>query len=311
MNRLFMRYCILLVFLCLNVSLHAQEQTGYVSVDSIKLYYKVFGNRGKPLLMINGGPGFSSNYLDDFAQQLADDLKRRVVLFDQRGTGNTVVDKVTKRTVSLSSAVQDIDALRRHLRFKKWDILGHAFGGALAMLYVAEYSENVDKLILSSSIGMNFDFVEPMLANLKVRLSLKKQKELNDLNQQKVAGAVSDKQFYKQRFDLLADAYVYDQSKLEEARNMIKMDSDFNLSVNQVLWDQMVLYRYDVVDQMKHFGHKVLILHGRQDVIGEEVPLRMAATFPNAQLIMINQAARYLWLDQPELYFQSIAAFLD
>lgn len=301
-----------LIIVCLLIPLLSFPQTdsGYLDIGEYKLYYKIFGDKGKPILIINGGPGFSSNYLDEFAQMMAVDMKRQVILFDQRGTGKTVVKPITKKTVSLKASLDDIEALRLHLNIKKWDIIGHAYGGALAMMYARDYPENINKLVLSSSIGMNFDFVDPMLANLKVRLSLMRQEELKELSQRQVEGKITPRQFYKQRFDMLAEAYVFDQTQVPKAREIIKHETDFNYEVNQVIWDQLKVYGYDLTEAMSKFNHPVLILHGRQDVIGESIPIFTQSIFPNSELIFINEAGRYLWLDKPEEYFSHLRKFL-
>jgi len=306
-----MKWCFSLFFLVHLFCASAQNVEGYVPVDQYQLYYQVYGKKGKPVLLINGGPGFSCRYLDEFAERLAKDMKRPVISFDPRGTGHSLVQPISKRTVNLRNQIKDIEALRKHLNINKWDVIGHAYGGAIAMLYAEEYGEHVNKLVLSSSIGMNLDFVDPMLANLNVRLSMAQQEELNDIENARKQGTVTKSKFYKKRFDLLAEVYVYDKTKVEEARNLIQLETDFNLDINQLLWDEMKLYKYDVSKKMKQFENEVLILHGRQDVIGESVPLYSHDIFPNSTLVFFNKAGRYLWIDQPDLYFEHLEGFLN
>lgn len=54
--------------------------------------------------------------------------------------------------------VEDMENLRRHLNIEKWTILGHSFGGIMATYYATKYPERIEKLILSSSGGINMDF---------------------------------------------------------------------------------------------------------------------------------------------------------
>lgn len=305
-----MKYWFSLCFIFIFSFGYGQKEEGFAPVGKYQLHYKMYKKKGKPILLINGGPGFSSNYLDDLAKQLSKDMKRTVVFFDPRGTGQSKVHPISKRTVNLKNQVSDIDALREYLGIKKWDVIGHAYGGAIAMLYVHKYPENVNKLVLSSSIGANLDFVDPMLSNLKVRLSVKRAEELSELAQKNLEGQLSGANFYKQRFDLLVDAYVFDKTKIEEARNMIQLDSDYNLHVNQLLWDEMKNLDFNIESKVEEIKKKVLLLHGHQDIIGESVPLHLHDLFPNSKIIFINEAGRYLWLDQPELYFQYLEEFL-
>lgn len=304
-----MKFLLKLVFCVCSVSVFAQNETGLVQLKDAEIYYKVYGS-GFPVLLINGGPGFSSAYLDSMAQMIA--VNKKVILYDQRGTGNSKVDVFTKRSITLSKNISDIDALRKHLRIEYWDIIGHAYGGALGMMYAHKYPHRTRKLVLSSSIGLNLEFVEPMMANLKLRLNIKEMSELSEKNQAKVRSKNGDSEsFYKQRFDLITDAYVYDKSKIQMARDSHKQPNDYTLEVNQIIWDEMQMRDYDISNKMKEYQGEVLILHGRQDVIGESVPYFTHLTLPNSTLVFINKAGRYLWLDQPDDYFYHLNKFLQ
>lgn len=64
-----------------------QDQEGFLQVNGGKIWYKVRGGNGVPLLMLHGGPGFTSYYLTPLADSLAND--RPVILFDQLGCGRS------------------------------------------------------------------------------------------------------------------------------------------------------------------------------------------------------------------------------
>ncbi len=298
------------LFLLFSFTTFAQTEDGYVSVDEFQLYYKVYGTKGKPILLINGGPGFSSNYLDDLAAKMSKDMKSRIILFDPRGTGKSVVVPLNSKTVNLRNQIKDIEKLRQHLDIKSWDVIGHAYGGAIAMMYAKENKKHVNKLILSSSIGMDLSFVDPMLANLKARLSAVQNDELQKIEEEKEKGTLSKSKYFKKRFDLLAEVYVYFKENVQTARDMIQLETDFNLDINQLLWDEMNHIEYNVEKEMSSFDKPVLILHGRQDVIGESVPIDSHSIFPNSSLVFLNEAGRYLWIDQPDSYFKILDDFL-
>jgi len=179
------------------------------------------------------------------------------------------------------------------------------------MLYAKEYEKQVNKLVLSSSIGMNLDFVDPMLANLQTRLSAAQNEELSRIDEENEKGIISKAKHFKKRFDLIAEVNVFFKENVQTARDLIQLETDFNLDINQLLWEQMVETDYNVERAMKTFNKPVLILHGRQDVIGESVPIHSNSLFPNSDLVFLNEAGRYLWIDQPESYFQLLEDFLN
>lgn len=288
-----------------------QTQDGYVSVDDFQLYYKIYGGKGKPVLLINGGPGFSSNYLDELAAEMSKDMKSKIILFDPRGTGKSIVDPINSRTVNLRNQVKDIEKLRQHLDIDSWDVIGHAYGGAIAMMYAKNNEKHINKLVLSSAIGMDLSFVEPMQANLKARLSGIQNEDLQTIAEEREKGILSKSKYFKKRFDLLAEVYVYFKENIQTARDIIQLETDFNLDINLLLWDELNHIKYNVKKEMASFKKPVLILHGRQDVIGESVPIESHAVFPNSQLVFLNEAGRYLWIDQPDSYFNILEEFLN
>ncbi|MEQ1832517.1 MAG: alpha/beta hydrolase [Candidatus Eisenbacteria bacterium] len=70
-----------------------------VDAHGVSLWYEVRGNAaGRPLVMVNGGPGFDHTYVlcSDAWDQLA--KSRRVVFYDQRGTGRSSAVRSYKGT---------------------------------------------------------------------------------------------------------------------------------------------------------------------------------------------------------------------
>ena len=55
----------------------------------------------------------------------------------------------------MDAFLMDIENLRAHFGFDAWFVMGHSFGGMLASYYVSKYPQKVDKLILSSSAGVD------------------------------------------------------------------------------------------------------------------------------------------------------------
>jgi pimeloyl-ACP methyl ester carboxylesterase len=111
---------------------------------------------GPTLLLINGGPGFSHDYMRSL-EGLAS-RRLRVVDYDQRGVGDSTAP--AGATFSLDDDVADLEALRRALGVHSFYILGHSFGGLIADAYVAARPERVAALMLVSPAA---PFIQPNL----------------------------------------------------------------------------------------------------------------------------------------------------
>ena len=116
-----------------------------------KLYVEVRGTApGRPLLVVNGGPGFGHEYL--LTSPVWDELSgtRRVIMYDQRGTGSSTPVK-PGTPVTLTDQLADLDAIRKSLGAQEVDLLGHSYGGSLVMAYTARFPDRVKRLVIVDS----------------------------------------------------------------------------------------------------------------------------------------------------------------
>lgn len=127
------------------------HETGLLDVgDGQQIYYEVSGNpHGKPAVYLHGGPGGASSPAQ---RQVFDPAKYRIVLFDQRGCGNSL-PHASAPDADLSSnttwhIVADIEALREHLGIDRWLVCGGSWGSTLALAYGQTHPASVSELIL-------------------------------------------------------------------------------------------------------------------------------------------------------------------
>lgn len=123
-------------------------RTGYLDVKGGKIWYQVLGEGFEiPLLMLHGGPGFTSYYLTALADSIAKD--RPVIIFDQLGCGRS--DKITDTSLmNMQHHVDQVAALLKHLKIKEYDLYGHSFGTMLAMDFYLQHPENIRSVVLAS-----------------------------------------------------------------------------------------------------------------------------------------------------------------
>lgn len=104
------------------------KNEGYVDAGSgVRLFYRLLGTGGEPVILIHGGPGFTSDYLADDMAPMA--RNRSVFIYDQRGIGkSTLVSDSTG--LAAQRYVEDLEAIRKHLGLEQLTLLGHSWGGA-------------------------------------------------------------------------------------------------------------------------------------------------------------------------------------
>ncbi len=118
---------------------------GEVEVKEGHLFYQTFG-RGNPIIVLHGGPGLNQEYFLPQMLELA--KEHQVTFYDQRGSGKSLNASVDKQTVTVEQFVEDLETLRTKLGYKKFVLLGHSWGGLLALHYALIYQKRLDALIL-------------------------------------------------------------------------------------------------------------------------------------------------------------------
>lgn len=119
----------------------------FVTSDGIKLYYERKGH-GIPCLYLHGGPGYWSKSFQHYAGKY----------LDQRGCGRS--EYSLSKEYSLEKIINDIEELRIFLGIKEWYIIGHSFGGILAVNYAYYFPNRTIGLILSNvTLYMYYSFM--------------------------------------------------------------------------------------------------------------------------------------------------------
>jgi proline iminopeptidase len=105
---------------------------------------------GAAALVLHGGPG-SGRAVS--ARRYFDPTKYRVVMFDQRGCGQSTphasVPSADLSTNTTNHLIDDIEALREALGVDGWLLLGHSWGSVLGLAYVSRHRDHVAQAILA------------------------------------------------------------------------------------------------------------------------------------------------------------------
>ena len=299
------------------------QEGGLVQIDDGELHYKVFG-KGFPLLFINGGPGFSSECYEDIANHL--NSNRKVILFDQRGTGKSKIREVNESTINISKMIQDIEVIRKHLKIEKWDILGQSFGGTYAMYYVAQHGDRVNKLILTSTAAprikkyidfraltyLEEDFIKEdndLIAELnqRTKASLEVVERLDSLNINEIQ-RIKIENAKRLEVGLKAKYFVHKRENVPLAVDWFVNKCQNNSIIRQLVHNSLNLIA--VKKNLENFEKEVLILHGEYDFIKLVAPRELNKLFSNSKLEIIKDCGHLIWIDQAEKTKKLIFDFL-
>jgi len=129
-----------------------QPETGFADVNGTKLYYEIAGS-GDTIVFIHGW-SFDNRCWDDQFSDFA--RSYRVLRYDLRGFGKSSLPEAGKSY----SHTDDLVALLDFLGIEKAHILGHSFGGRIAVDFALHYPERTISLILPDA-AMDVTGFEP------------------------------------------------------------------------------------------------------------------------------------------------------
>lgn len=284
------------------VSAYSQEE-GYLQTKGGVIFYRSFG-KGIPMLIINGGPGMNSEGFTQLAIQLS--KNNRTILFDQRGTGRSKFDVIDPSTITVKLMAEDIENLRKKLGIDKWIILGHSFGGMMASYYATLYPERIEKMILSSSGGIDLELQSYVGANLRSKLTTQQQDSL-DLYNNKISRGDTSFKTRLQRAGVLAYAYVYNKINVPTISERL---TQTNNRINGLVWQNLQKIHFDCAPKLSGLSIPVLIIQGKQDIVEEKTAAKAHRVLKNSTVVLLDKCVHYGWLDKKEEYFSAIDKFL-
>jgi proline iminopeptidase len=137
---------------CLLVGCEPQTLTsgeGYIEVTGGKIWYRIYGSGNKPpILLLHGGPGSSSYYLEPLKVLSKD---RPVIFIDQLGCGRST--RITDTTLmTIERYVEEVEQVRKALQLEDFILYGHSWGTMLGMDYYLKYPGEVNAIIFHSPL---------------------------------------------------------------------------------------------------------------------------------------------------------------
>ena len=119
-----------------------QITSKFVTVDGTRLHFVIRG-AGRPVVLIHGNPGSTQDWTRVFGSVGAN---HKVIAFDRPGHGLSERPKHGDTTVEVQARLLH-DALKQ-LHVERPIVVGHSWGGALAMVYAITYPKEVAGVVL-------------------------------------------------------------------------------------------------------------------------------------------------------------------
>jgi proline iminopeptidase len=293
-------FVILVISLIALPALAREENGTTFQAKSATIYYEVLGSgSATPLIVVNGGPGFDHTY--EHVSSAWDVLakKRRVIFYDQRGTGRSPASK--GQTYTLADQINDLEDLRAHLGADRIELLGHSWGGYLVMAYAATHPEHISHLVIVDSAAPKFkdtvflfDNIFPEGTERQAGFGFKE--EMGD----KASGDADLREYFSMLF--------YAPENRDKFLATVQ-PSVYKKDINQAV--EKDVERFDLNPEIRKFKFPTLVITGRYDMnVAPSVAYKIHQAVPGSQFAVFEKSGHLPFFEEPEAFVQTIEGFL-
>ncbi|MCP4583039.1 MAG: alpha/beta fold hydrolase [candidate division Zixibacteria bacterium] len=278
-------------------------EEGRIEINGIEIYYKMMGS-GDPIFVLSGGPGDALETMRPF-EALADEYK--LIFYDQRAACRSTGDADTA-SHDLDNFVDDLEQLRVKLAPEKINIIGGSWGCMVGMHYAFKYPENVNALILASTMGASYDYFPVYRANIDANRTTEDSLALEEI--------AASEEFARQEPETVEKfwrhyfrAYCFDPS-YSDSINLWYRDTTYKRVEGRYrrLWQ--FLASYDIRDSLKLVTCPTMILYGDYDPTPIEWVQPIHEGIAGSKLVVFEDAGHWLWVEATDEVIRVIRGFL-
>lgn len=270
---------------------------GYIPVENARLYYREIG-QGQTILLLHGGPDFDHNYFLPDMDRLSDSF--RLIYYDQRGRGKSA-GNVQPEDVTIRSDVEDLEGLRQYFQLESVPVLGHSWGGLLAMEYALRHPSRVSHLILMNTAPASHD--DYML------LRQDRCKRAAD-DVEKLKARSSDARYQAGDPDTVAAYYrIHFRTALRQPEHLERVIQSLRSSFTKegilkareieerLMNETWLSSEYNLLPRLKRLNIPTLIIHGDYDIVPVECAAHIAQVIPGARFVVLRETGHFSYLE--------------
>ncbi|MBR62197.1 MAG: hypothetical protein CL904_06055 [Dehalococcoidia bacterium] len=270
-------------------------------VNGTSLYYEVIGS-GNPLLIMHGGLGFDHTYFRPWIDPLAKDSQ--LIFYDHRGNGRSDRTKPLDN-VYHSTWADDANELRKHLGIEKMVLMGHSYGGVLALHYALQYPETLSGLILATTYPA-WNYKDTVLEKARKRGTSEQVSAIEN----RFFERVKDDNDLEELAGLIGNMYFHDPN------NPIAADFGINVQFSADGYNRGFVdihAEHDVIDRLSEITTPTLILCGADDFITpyEQGSAILHAEISNSKLIMFEKSGHCIFAEEQEKFLKVVNSFVS
>ena len=272
-----------------------------LTTNGVELYYRVEG-QGDPALVMHGGLGVDHTpFVNSSFNTLADRLK--LVYYDHRCNGRSGCPGI--ESLTHENLATDAEGLRVALGLEQPTVIGHSYGGFVALEYALRYSSKPRRLILITT-APSYETLNEARAEAMSRAP-----ELMPAVERSLNAEAKNNAERRAIMAELAPLYCYNFKEMEKKLGQATRDIVYSVEAHRQSFKNLVP-KYDVRSKLDSIDIPVLIICGRHDWITPVSQSQlMHERLPNSELVIFENSAHWVYVEEPELFQETVGDWLD
>ena len=286
---------------------------GFVPFRGYKTWYRIVGDGEAPgrlpLVCLHGGPGATHDYLGSL-EALASS-GRRVILYDQLGAGMS--DHVNDPSLWMVDLfVEELGVIRKALGLEHVHILGHSWGGQLAMEYALTQPAGLASLVLADSLASASQWA----AETARLVSLLPEDVQQVIRDHEAAGSTDSPEYQEAmkafsrrhgggHIDPKPEWVKRAFGKIEDNEVYLTMWGPSEFCVTGTLRD------WDITDRLGEIRVPTLVIGGRYDEATPTITETIHRGIPGSEWVIFEHSAHFPHIEETERYLQVLDGFLS
>ena len=274
-----------------------------IDVDGAKLY-GVSAGSGEPVVVVHGGPGFDALHMMPL-MDLADEF--RVILYDQRGTGRSTAE-ITGQTMTVDRFVEDLEAVRRDYGLNRVHLVGHSWGGGLAMHYAVKYPQRLASFTVMGCAGASSESLPAFRENLGQRTLAEDVAAMEEIARLPEFAA-RDPQTLERHLRIALKPFFHDPQQIKDMDlRLLPATAQNQERVGELIGED--LGDFDLYDQLDVIKCPSLIIHGESDPDPLPGAEKLQRTLPDAQLVVLEDCGHFMFVERRAETIAALREFL-
>jgi proline iminopeptidase len=233
-------------------------------------------------------------------------IRRQLVLYDQRGRGASSVP-AEPADATIEDDAADVAAVRRALGIRRWDVLGHSWGGGVAMLAVAGDATAVRRMVLVDPVGATSDWMPILRRAVLDRLAGDERDAVAQISEESLGNP--DAALHSEYARAVYPAWFADADLATRFRPPHALSA-----TGAAVLARLRREGYDWRSRLAGISTPTLVLQGQLDPLPPLIPLAISGTdsyiLKTARQIVVPSSGHMPFWEAPERFFSLIESFL-